>query len=524
MDNAPLKLRQIQTLPLSRQADALLENPQALQRFPAEELYGLIRHLGLEDALELLQNTSPAQFCALMDFAAWRGDRLELASLMEWLEAALGEDEEAFFSKLQGLDLEILELIFRRAVHIKPADEPEDPTLEFLEMGEGGLRLEFLLKGNSQHVLRRIAEIWMGKNALEFSRFLEAVRWNLPSESEEAAFSFRNARLEDLGFPPRERAVSLLAWVDVKAYLLAPQEPSLAEAGEDLLEEGFRALSEGERGQLEAQARYLVNAFLVAEGAEPGDSEAIYDLSRQARDYLNLGLHYMTSGKRSLIVKAQQQFGLRSIFQVGLSLTLDLKRELERLRKEPHAQWQKLWWTMDALYPLLSAIDAKRPLLWREGQKTMLKTLADIAFAEAQLEKARRQMAIMAILHRNEPHKALLPFGVELELLRPERFFCSAVAHFVFEGKVLAEPFAPDNVKHLEAKLCVSSFAELAQAFAHAMSLEGAVFEEAKEMALACLHGLRAECDAGKDKRGSLSPQDIFCLPMRSLPLQQGKV
>jgi len=519
-----LELRRIQSLPLLKQADALLENPAALQRFPAQELYALICNLGLEDALELVQCTTPAQFCTLVDFAAWRGDGLQITSLLEWLAAALGEDEEAFFSKVQKMDVEVVELLFQRAVQIKQTEgEEEDPSLESMETVDGRWRLEFRVTGASQHVLRRIAEIWMGKNALEFSRFLEAVRWNLPSELEETAFSFRNARLEDLGFPPRGEAASLLSWVDIRQCLLTPEKPSgvdtsLVATSEDFFEEGLKALSVEQRMQLEAEARYLVNAFLVAEGAEAGEVAAIYDLSRQARDYLNLGLHYLSCGQHALLAKAVQQFGLKKIFQVGLSLTLDLKRSLERLRREPHAQWQNLWWTMDALTPLLSALSARRPCLWKEGQKTMFKTLADISFAQAQLEKARRQMKVLAFLHRNEPQKALLPFGVEFGQLRAERFFCAALAHFVFEGKILARPFAASGIAGLEARLCVAGFPKLAKSFAHALPAgqevqEEAVLEEAQEMAMTCLYALRAEVDAVKAACGSLVAADMVYLP-----------
>jgi len=510
MSTALLELRRIQMLPRAKQVEALLENPAALQRFPAEELYGLIGNVGLADALELVQCTTPAQFCTLVDLASWRGDGLQLSSLLEWLEAALGEDEEAFFAKVQHLDIEVLELLFQRAVHIKQAEEEaEDTSLESMETVDARWRLEFLVKGGGQQVVRRIAEIWMGKDALAFSRFLEAVRWSLPSELEETALGFRNARLEDLGFPPREHAVSLLAWVDAKQYRLVPEAPSLVEVCEDFLEEGFRALGEEQRIGLEAQARYLVNGFLVAEGAAPGDLEAIYDLSRQARDYLNLGLQQVTSGQRALLAEAVQQFGLRKIFQVGLSLTLDLKRSVERMRKEPHAQWQNAWWTMDALLPMLSALGAKRPWLWKEGQKTMFKTLADIALAQGQLEKARRQMSVMAVLHQGEPQKALLPFGEKLELLRAERFFCAALAHFVVEGKVVAKPFAPEGIAGLEARLCVARFPEFADAFVRTMPLEEAALEEAKEMARTCLELLRAQLDAMQAAQGSLQ-----CLPV----------
>ena len=526
MNTLPLELRRIQMLPLPRQADALLENPAALQAFPAEELYGLVCSLGLEDAIELVQCTSPSQFCTLVDLAAWRGGSFQEASLLAWLEAAHGEDEEAFFAKIQNLDMEILELLFRRAVQIKQVEEEaEDTSLEAMETVDARWRLEFLVKGGAQHVVRRMCETWMGKNALEFSRFLEAVRWSLPSESEETAFRFRNARLEDMGFPPREHAVSLFAWVDARQYCLAPRESALVEAGETLLEEGFRMLPEEQRQQLEAEARYLVNNFLIAEGADAGDMEAIYDLSRQARDYLNLGLQHMTLGQRTLLAKALQEFGLKKIFQVGFSLTLDLKRAIERMRKEPHAQWQNAWWTMDALASLLSALGARRPCMWKEGQKAMLKTLADIAFAKAQLEKARRQMRVMAALHQGEPHKALLPFGAELGVLRAERFFCAALAHFVVEGKPRAKPFAAGATEALEAKLCASPFPEVADSFARALlskeaAPEEALFEEAQEMAGTCLQMLRAQLDASKAKRGDFFPEDILCLPMEGLALR----
>jgi len=517
VDNSHLEPQQ-RKRPLRAQAHALLDNPEQLKRFPPEELYGLINSLGLEDALELVQCMAPGQFSALMDFVAWRGDRFQLNPLMVWLRAALGEDEEAFWAKIQALGAEFIELIFLRSLNIKQAEsDEEDPSLEFMETLDGHLRLEFLVTGDAQHVMRRMIEIWMGRSALGFRRFLEAVRWSLPSELEEGAYFFRNARLADLGFPSRERAASLFARVDIKKYLLAPQTPSLVEVSENFFEEGFKALSGEQRIQLEAEARYLVNGFLVAEETELWDAETIYDLSCQARDYLNLGLHYITSGQACWIDKACRQFGLQKIFQVGLSLTLDLKYSLNGIGKAPHAQhlaqWQGLWWTLEALYPSLSALGLKRPLLWKEGKRVMFKTLADIALAQAQLEKAKRQMAIMAALHHNEPQKALLPFGVELKLLRPERFFCSALAHFVVEGKVLPKPFPTENLKSLEAKLYASAFAALSTEFAQAMLLKEPLFEEAREMALSCLELLHAELDAAN------SPQELFGLPLEGLPL-----
>src|SRR6185369_4084017 len=143
----------------------------------------------------------------------------------------------------------------------------------------------------------------------------------------------------DLGFPPLDEAMALYAWVDPAP--LAPPSPPAAEglqraAGEarpDYVGEALRGLPGGERETLEEELRLLVNSALVADAADPGELEDLRRVGEQTRDYLSLGFEHLTGHDPSCAVAAVQKHPLRTIFRLGFSLTLQLKRSADRLAK-----------------------------------------------------------------------------------------------------------------------------------------------------------------------------------------------
>ena len=99
----------------------------------------------------------------------------------------------------------------------------------------------------------------MAHNPFELSRFLEAVRWEMPTELEEMAYQFRQSRLEDLGFPPLEEAMQ---GVRLGGPGQGGQPPAGHRVGRgaelghvDLVAAAFRGLDEIERQNLEAEVR-----------------------------------------------------------------------------------------------------------------------------------------------------------------------------------------------------------------------------------------------------------------------------
>ncbi|MBL8949537.1 MAG: hypothetical protein JNK82_02085, partial [Myxococcaceae bacterium] len=291
--------------------------------------------------------------------------------------------------------------------------------------------------------LRQLTMDLMAQSPFELSRFLEAVRWELPSELEETAYQFRSARLQDMGFPPMEEAVKLFAWVDPAKYAPASGAPALA-SQDNFVASAFAGLDAHERNVLEAQVRYLVNSALVAEGAEPGDPAAIRRLSEQARDTLNLGLEHLCGGRPGEAAEVLRERPLKLIFQVGFSLTLQLKRQVERMAAEPGSKFGDTWLALDDEVAALQALTRRRPLKALKvpgAEPVPFRWRRELGESEALLQRVRGQRDVFSKLLAPSPAQVIARFGVKLSELTAQRLFASAAAWAELTGEVKVEPF-----------------------------------------------------------------------------------
>jgi hypothetical protein len=206
--------------------------------------------------------------------------------------------------KVHGVDLELLESMLRAFTVVHDLEETPDPPVEglTLDSADGHYRVELKVEDPEQTALRALLLDLMGEDPLAFSRLLEALRWEMPSELEEAALRFRWARLADLGFPDPESAAGLYAAVRL------PPAPSPAPGGEivrsggrpvNFVQAALEGLDALEVENAAQELRGVLNAALVADGADPGDLEAFRASAERARDTLGLGLEYLTGGDPS---------------------------------------------------------------------------------------------------------------------------------------------------------------------------------------------------------------------------------
>jgi hypothetical protein len=296
-------VRQLAGLDARSRLEALTDAEDAralVQALPAERLYFDILEVGLADSTDVVQLAAPEQFQSFVDLGAWKGDSFQPRGLLNWLRAARGEDADRFRAQLDGLDLELLELLLRETTVIHDLEEETDLHVEglTLDSADGRYRVEFLGEDAAdQSTLRALLLDLMDRDALGLSRLLEAVRWELPSELEEVAHHFRTARLADLGFPAPETARALHARVPLPAETVDSQQASaLAPEAHrtGLLAEALAGLTADERTNLEDELRTVVNAVLVDDGADPGDPTAFRRSSERARDTLQLGLEALS--------------------------------------------------------------------------------------------------------------------------------------------------------------------------------------------------------------------------------------
>lgn len=519
--------------------EALIEAPDAralVRSLPEGELYTTIQEVGLADAPELVQLASPKQFQAFVDLGAWKRDRVDPHAVLTWLRAARGDEPEEFLRKLHGMDLEVLEFMLREFAVVHDLEENPDvhPEGVTLETPEGRYLIELKVEGVEQAALRAILNDLIAENPFESVRLLEATRWEVSSELEEAAYRFRQARLRDLGFPELEEAMRLFSRVDTGAAPARSAQAALAPAQGhvDYLEAAFRELTEFERENLEDELRGISNAVLVAELADPGDLEAVRRVGEMVRDYLSLGLEHLSEGEPARASEVVRETPLQRIFQVGFSLTLALKFRAERLVKAPLARVDDTLLVLPEEAAAIEALRLKRPrrALRVEGAEPVpFRSLREIAASEALLARAEAQVELFrGLLGGTEAaaREVLARFGVALSVLGVERLLAAAVAMAVLEGRVDPRPVPLGRT----VELCERLFEGTAQAprlrpsaieRARAV-LEPAVAAEARpelrRLVDSTLERLVGELAAPYLQEGRLDPALAVVLPMEGAP------
>lgn len=460
-------IRRLVDLSPKHRADAFLEEVDGrvlVRSIPAEDVYGTIVEVGLADSTEIVQLSTPEQFRTFVDLAAWQRDRLDPLEVLRWVRAARGDDEVDFIKKLQYLDIEVVELVYKKLAVMHDLEEDPDVNPEgvTMETPEGKFLVEFTVDGVDEAALRRLTFDLMAHNPFELTRFLEAVRWETPMELEEVAFRFRQARLGDLGFPPLDEAMRIFAWVDPDKVPLAGGAPKSASAlgglgHVDSVGAAFRGLDEIERLNLATEVRGLVNRVLVAEGAEPGDPPAVKRASEHARDYLDLGLEHLTHGDAELAATVVRERPLTEIFQVGFSLTLKLKRQVERLAKEEGSKLDEVWLALDDETAVLAAILRKRPLKALKvpgAEPVPFRSKREILEAEQLMGRVRGQRAVFQALLGSTVAQTVAPFGgASLAELRPQRLFAAVVARAELDGVLEVAPFPALRLTELCARI-----------------------------------------------------------------------
>lgn len=456
------EIARLRSLPARKRLDALLEasDPRAaVHRTPVQLLYQTALEVGLADSTELVQLASPEQFRALLDLGGWDRDQLDPHDVLVWLRAARGDDPEEFLAKVHAVDLEVIELMLRALTVLYDRDEDPDadPQGVTVETPDHKYLIEIKVDGAEMSALRTLINDFIAQDPFLASRMFEAIRWELPSELEETAYRFRTARLQDLGFPPLEEAMSLYAYVDPEP--LRPPGPAAglvrAEGQRpDYFAACLAALEPGEREVLEEELRYLINSALVADAADAGDLEAARRMGGQTRDYLTLGFEHLTGGDPSGAAEIVQRVPLKRLFQVGLSITLEARHAADRVARSLFTVdgVPVLLWFERAL---LAALRRRRPLraLKVEGAEPVtFRDRRELDETFALLERVERQSEVFRAL-LGEGEAPLQRFEAKLPGVGPDRLWAAILAHAALDGRLEVAPLPARRLDELAGRL-----------------------------------------------------------------------
>lgn len=441
----------------AQQIKALIERDDtaaAVQALDPQTLFNLIKTAGFDQGVDLIPYATPDQIQAFFDFDTWRRDELLSVRMHRWVGALIEETSDAQFKQVvRELDSELLAIYFKRGLQVYLADNgriPDDVPDEAVLSPD--LQYAIIYPEDETHAtnLRNLINRLFELDRVLAWTLIEAVRWELVSEMEEYAYRWRNARLQDHGFVPKEEAMAVYRLLDPVALreqleqaqqrdqALPSTKPSLqTPAHQDLptvLTSEFSdeffilqilgVLEDPEQVRaLLYELHGLVNRTLTADGIEPGELNSGRQVIRRTLGYLSLGLEYLSRADHERAQVIVQQLALKDILRAGYTIVVRLQHQARQLLHRP-----TLTMVDGQEYSLLN--DHERALM--EGLMRQRPTFAqspedfDLFKRQSQVDQAALRLGEIAI-------KQLWLFGAQRQSIEQ-------LATLIYHDSLLVEP------------------------------------------------------------------------------------
>ncbi|MEW6664956.1 MAG: DUF6178 family protein [Thermodesulfobacteriota bacterium] len=325
------------------------EHPvKVVQGMARVDFYWLVKKIGDDDALPLIELASPEQWAHLLDMEVWVRDRLDPHQASLWLERFQRASPGKLVTWLYGEGESICSHFLSRNIQVEVRRGEE-----LLDLPQGFFTLDnlFYIKVLDKEQEEWITNLLRQMASGDYPRFqalLLSLAGVLPAELEEEMYRSRNVRLAEDGFLPFDEAVSLYAYLkaeairsapstlpvedssDAERTTLVPMIPFLHVEAQNLFVQaaGMQDLHTLDRLRLEFAG--LCNQLISADLAPVSDLQVLLRACRKAAGYLNLGLERLSGDQPAAAGDLLRKHPLASIFRIGFGLTLELRWEAER--------------------------------------------------------------------------------------------------------------------------------------------------------------------------------------------------
>ncbi|WP_136514318.1 DUF6178 family protein [Geomonas edaphica] len=329
----------------------------------SQEFFWLIKEVGEADAVELLRIASAEQCVFILDIELWEGWTFSEDRACHWLTYFIEGGEPRMHELLKHLDFELLQLLLSREIVVGGGigDQGNDDLADYDHTFDGVFMVTFKNPQHSQLIGSFLSMLIKLDNPL-YTALMEGVKGDVDLEMEEQCQRFRTGRLQDLGFPPLDEALSIYARVHPDHFELEGGK-ELVSAGEGghLLpvsaDEGTlfaRALNRAGSEVVHQELNYLVNSALVAEGEAFHEPESMLAVMHRVCGYLNIALEKVAAGDEEVAARILVEEELKRLFQLGYSIVLQLKFAGRDVESEDYATAK-----------LLAGLKTKRPRYYR---------------------------------------------------------------------------------------------------------------------------------------------------------------
>jgi hypothetical protein len=185
-------------------------------------------------------------------------------------------------------------------------------------------------------IRRALMVIWNGDYWTYF-RFMLGVIHELPTENQEWALRWRNARLQDLGFPPWDESMRLYRHLhpadrsrlpedtrplDVETWRLPVWLPQLPESadGSNLVFRAIARLDDDERSAAFYAFVAVANAVAVADRMPLSDTETTPHAIAKAARWIDRGIEHIADAHGLEHLDVLRRVSLQHLFRIGANL------------------------------------------------------------------------------------------------------------------------------------------------------------------------------------------------------------
>ncbi|HOM70316.1 MAG TPA: DUF6178 family protein, partial [Smithellaceae bacterium] len=393
-----------------------------------DDFFWLIKRIGADDALAVLQKASTEQWQYLLDLEIWAKDVLDAQKTLVWIDRLRRADAArlaawAFEEQSVLVSLALLrktEIIFK-----EEEDEWDVPPGYFTLDGSFYIKTR---DSSEAQLVEDFLRVLAGTDYSSYRALLLQLTSVLPAEIEEELYRMRSGRLAEQGFAPFEEALEVYAPLDVNALqteakpllpgaLVEAEKKNLVPSASlsgiknfELLNDAMGMITdplEADRVRLEFAA--LCNKLIAADAFSCiDDYENLLRMGRQAAGYLHIVTEMLCGGKPRKAAELLRDHSLATIFRVGFGFALKLQWRARRwLEQNWSAQIGKgpdFWGTpwSDALAGLLFP----RPLYFDRSRPNReyrhFENVEELGETEALLDQAEALDRMLARLTRVE--------------------------------------------------------------------------------------------------------------------------
>lgn len=419
-------LRELHALPGKDVLNRILETGrpgELIRRLAFEDFFWLVKKVGEDDCLPLLELASEEQWQYLLDLELWKRDRLDVSQTSLWMSRLQQADCRRLVRWLFSEGETLAHYHFFKTIEvlvIKDEDEVYDLPEGFFTL-DGVFHIR-VIDPQYRPTFEEIIRVMADEDLNKYQALLLGLAGVLPAEVEEEMYRLRNVRLAEHGFLPYEEAIAVYSPLDIrvlkdekKGSLLdvdvgeeswvAPPLLPLQQTGTQNL---FMEVVSGLRDpifldRLRLEFAGLSNQLMSADGLTVRGLEDLVETCKKAARLVNLAIERACGRDLASAEDLLRHHSLVTLFRVGFGMVLKLKWEAERWLKGSWFYGQGLDTGFWGEYwgGILSGLLQKRPRFYvgtREGEEFRdFEWISDLSEC---MEVLRRLMVLDSLLQR----------------------------------------------------------------------------------------------------------------------------